>query len=236
MRRFIASLTMFAAGALVALATSPATADMIELDFSGLNLTFASGQIYDSSNVAGGSGNYNEATLLGSVIYYRDSNYVGSSTETGTSVYADVLVNNVGPIPANDSVDSFGGSFVSLLTNSGTLLALPIDSMNISYTKSLITENVMLSGVVSGAITQNLPYGLHISPGDEVDILLTGDSLQSKSFDGQGRLTGFTSSGLGQIYTVPADVPEPSSLAALLSLAASAGVAFAWRQCRGDAR
>ena len=89
----------------------------------------------------------------------------------------------------------------------------------------------MLSGVASGTITQNLPFGLHISPGDEVDIYADGRLAAKPVVQWLSQLIGFTSNGTGQIYTVP--VPEPGSLAALLSLAVAGGVAFAWRRRRG---
>jgi hypothetical protein len=230
MRRFLTSLMIVTAGALIALAAAPAAADTIQLDLTGVNLKFAGGQIYDADHIAGGNGNYLEATAIGSVVFYTNdySNYIGSST--GTNVYADVLINNVPAIPANGSVDSSGGAFVNLLTANGTLLGMPIDTLNISYTKTSFAENITLIGVASATITQNLPFSLHISAGDEVDIMLTGDSLQNQLFDGQGQLVGFTSHGIAQLSTAP--VPEPGLLAILLSLAMPGATVFAWRRHR----
>ena len=88
-----------------------------------------------------------------------------------------------------------------------------------------------MGGPASGTITQNLPFGLSISAGDEVDIYASCNlALTSMTLDGEGRLVGFQSnSGTAQ---VSGTVPEPGTLAISLSLMAAAAARSVWRRRR----
>ena len=222
--------TLLLTVALVVLAAAPPTAaDVITIDFTGLNLTFADGNIYDADHLAGGDGLVAEATALGSITFYKNYEYV---TSLGSDVYADILVQWVPGIPENGYVDTSGG-FVDLLSSSGTLLGLPVGALTVSYTNSFGIESVWVSGIAIGVITQNLPGGLVIDPGSEITILLTGDAISNPVFDG-GLLVGFGSNGTGQVEGTA--VPEPSSLILLLSLAVSALAVRTWRVASAKAR
>jgi hypothetical protein len=227
MNRLTAHLVLATACLLAALAATPALADTISLEFTGLNLKFAGGQIYDADHLAGGNGNYLEADNLTAVVFYQDSNKVGSLT---SDVYADILVQGVPALPPGVAQAS-GPAVVDLLSSTGMLLHLPFDSLSVSYAKDFAPQfdYVVLSGVVSGTITQNLPFGWSISPNDEVVVQLNGDpALSNTAFDAQNRLSGFESIGTGQV--IAQTVPEPGPLALWLSLAATVAAACARRR------
>ncbi|MBU4270370.1 MAG: hypothetical protein KKA28_00655 [Planctomycetes bacterium] len=229
MRHTCRNWTLLLTGALVALAAAPPTAaDVITIDFMGLNLKFADGDIYDADHLVGGNGSTADATALGSITFYKNYDYV---TSLDDDVYADILVQGVPGLPANEPVATSGGLYVDLLSSSNsTLLRLSIGAMGVFYTTGSY-ESVAVSGIATGIIAQNLPDGLIINPGDEITIFLMGDSLSGKVFTGE-LLTGFTSSGTGQIEAIP----EPGSLMILLSLAASALAVCAWRVASMKAR
>ncbi|MBU4270369.1 MAG: hypothetical protein KKE86_06855 [Planctomycetes bacterium] len=207
-------------------AITPATASVvITIDFTGLNLEFAGGKIYDADHLAGGNGLIADATKLGSINF--SINYVPVLSLSG-DVYADILIQGVPGIPPNGYVVTSGGSFVDLLSPSGWLLGLDIGPMIVSYTVSP-TNYVTISGIATGAITQNLPGGLIIDQGECEMVLLMGDTLSGKVFTGE-LLTGFTSSGTGQIKGVL--VPEPACFAVLLGIGVIGLEIGAWRKRR----
>ncbi len=207
MRRIRRNWILLLAGTLVALASLPAAAeDILTIDFTGLELKFDGGNIYDDN-----------ATSLGSIEFYLNYGIDPVASLSG-DVRADVLVQGVPTLLAGELAYSSGG-YVNLLSGGNTLLGLSIGQMTVSYS-AFGDGSIRVAGFASGIAGQSLPGGLVLDPGAVVRILLNGDALSGEHFTG-GRLDGFTSSG-GGTGEIEGQVPEPSSLILLLGLAASA--------------
>ncbi|NLF07872.1 MAG: PEP-CTERM sorting domain-containing protein [Pirellulaceae bacterium] len=208
MRRLSSKLVILLVVALPAIVVLPATAENIDTIYiPGLKLTFADGQIVaNPTNVA-------------AIQFMKDEEEVGFAED---DVFANILIKGVPNIPENspDPVTTSGesGSYIDLLESDTTLLHLPVDQLNVRYTNNSGVKSVTISGIISGEITYDLSgYGLTINPNDTVSIQLVADQLTTYG----DPLTGFVSTnGTGHISFTP--IPEPSSLALLLSLAASA--------------
>jgi len=219
MRRAIASLTVSLVATLAALATTPATADYLYINFHGLGLTFAGGQIYDADHPEGGSGSAADATALTSIVFTKNSTEVASLT---SNVSADIRL-GVPNIPVDGSVDftPTSAGFIDLFNGATMCLHLPVTSATVSYDEDFGFE---LDAFASSGIIQNLPGGLMFDLDEPIDkpisVQLFGIGFTSTTIEGD-YLTGFAgSSGYG--LSAGTLVPEPGSLVLLLSLAASA--------------
>jgi hypothetical protein len=121
-------------------------------------------------------------------------------------IFADIRLDNVGPIPLGSSVTGFGG-FFDLLTQAGTPgfgLALEIGSFEVFATASGL--NVFGAGVTTDIFDQELPFNLHI--GAPVNFSFTTRILTSTR--DCCSLTSFTGTGSGSVSG--AAVPEPGTL------------------------
>ncbi len=222
MRRLHLICTCLTIGALTVFASAPtAQSDSISIDCTGLHMTYDGCDIFDADDSAGGNGSVAEATALGSITCSLDGVPVWSSS-SGDNLYADVFVEGVPEVPANGYSTSRGGLYVDLLSDAGPLLQLRIDQVYVTYTTDGATYNsVAVIGNASAVTSQNLPGGLIIDPGKQINISLLGDNFDTLTTGDQGQLIGFEgSSGTGQINGTA--VPEPGTLALLLCMATSA--------------
>jgi hypothetical protein len=204
---------LLAASAVVA---SPASASSLQIQFTGLDLTYDGSSIFDSTfaNTVR-AGDPAESDALTSMSFYVDNVLVGSVLTS--DIFADVYIAGVDNMPATGGVinttgngDAFG---IDLLTNNilaGWGLALDIDTMQFFYTGFQIAINV--AGLASSIDTQMLPFGLEFDPSEPVTISITSASLTNLTTSG-GFLTGFGASSAGVVNGVL--VPEPSTIVLL---------------------
>lgn len=202
------------AAALLALA-APASASLIEIQLTGLDLIYDGAKIVDAASANGGSGVPAQSDPLTTMVFLKDGVKVGV-LDSG-SIFADVFINNVAGIPAGGGLVTTGGNAGSfgfdLLTSNSTPgwgLALQIDKFQVFYTGSQIS--LAAAGVASSVWSQNLPFGLAIDPGQQISIVVSSTNLSNVTDDGVS-LTGFNASGTGSVKGTY--VPEPATLALL---------------------
>ena len=210
----------------------PVFAEQIQIHVTGLNLTYDGTDIFDSVDKVGGNSNTAQADPLTTIDFFKNSTYVGSLI-ANDGIFADLLINNVQNIPATGGMVTTGNGIAGfgfdLLQNGTTsttsLLSLNIDQLTLSYSGSGIF--IAVGGLADSIAAQNLPFGLAISPTDQVSLLLSSSNLTNVANSGN-HLSGFNAFGTSDINGTlkPDTVPEPTSLIALFSLAAAGLTSF----------
>ena len=197
---------LVAAAAICMLPVASASAALLEIEFTGLNLAYDGTDIYDAGGAAEG-----DSDELTTMTFELDGALLGTLT---TDIGIDALIPDV-TIPAGGgSTTSTGsGGFFDLLTSAaGIGLALDIESFDIFYTGFDIA---IFGNGFATEVAQDLPLGPGIIPGSEVSISF---STQVDVLTDDGSVvTSFESSGTGEVRG--AAIPEPGTL--LLSLLGS---------------
>ena len=197
---------LFAVAALCVLPVASASAALLEIEFTGLNLAFDGSDIYDAGGAAEG-----DSDDLTTMTFELDGALLGT---LDSDIGADILIPDV-TIPAGGgSTTSVGsGGFFDLLTSlAGIGLELDIDTFDIFYTGF---EVAIFGNGVATEVSQDLPFGPGIVPGSEVSISFS-TQVDVLTDDGQV-VTSFESSGTGEVRGEA--IPEPGTL--LLSLLGS---------------
>ncbi len=212
-RPFAIASCLIAGAAVVSV---PAQASVLEIQFTGLNLTYDGTNIFDSgSSNTVRNGNYAEADALTSMNFYLDGALVGV---LNTDVYADIYIANVGPLSDAGSFVTSGGNGggfgIDLLTSKdipGWGLSLNVDKMQFLYTGSKIAISV--SGIATDIFSQALPFDLEFDETQPITIVMSSANLSNIVSDG-GLITHLEAAGTGNIagngHAIP--VPEPSSV------------------------
>lgn len=197
-----------------------AQAGSLQIQFTGLNLSYDGTNLFDSAfpNTTGG-GDPAQSDVLTSMSFYLDGIQVGSLLSS--DIFADVYLAGIVNIPDTGGVVNSignGGTFgFDLLTENnvpGWGLALNVDKMQFFYTGSKIA--IAVSGLASGLFAQALPFNLEYDPSEPITIVVASAELTNVTTAG-GFLTGFNAGGTGNIAGIGYVVPEPNS-AVLLSL------------------
>jgi hypothetical protein len=214
----------FALALVCAIVTGGATraeAVTLQIQFTGLDLVYDGHDIVDSRSPFGGLGLPGESDPLVSMDFFLDGSLVGHLT---SSIWADVAINGVGPLPVAGGTRTSGGAMFDILTNVGGWgLALDIPSMMVVYAGNQLALSGI--GTASGILAQQLPFGLQVAT--PVNVMFILGTLQNVTTSGQS-VTGFTASGTGTITA--AAVPEPASM--LLFGAGLLGIAEHLRRSR----
>ena len=217
-------VTGLAALAFVLLVAAPASAAVLQIQFSGLNLTYTGGagggQLCDSTTCTGGGGVQAQSDPLVTVSFLVDGNLVGLLT---TNIWADVSTAVAAGIPVGGGAVATNGGIFDILTNNGSPgwgLALNLADGQLTYNNGTIS--FVGSANVAAIFSQNLPFGLVI--GQPIDVAYSINNLTVASAG--GFLTSAVGAGTGEIVGQAA-VPEPASILLLGS-----GLAYAARQVR----
>ena len=205
MRRTFVSLC--AAALLTALATAPAAAATLRLEFTDLDVKFDGNSLVDAKDELAGEMNPVEADPLATLDFFLDNVKIGS---LNSSIWADLAIFGIDPIPANGgaAVNAFGGT-LDILTGQDKGFAL--DLSNIQF--FLFNGGAILSGTASAELFAQLltPFNVNFDPDEPIDVLFALGPLQNKT-SANGFLTGFDAEGTGSITGEGAIVPEPASL------------------------
>jgi hypothetical protein len=240
MKRLIVSLALVV-GTLVVLTPAPVAAEVLRITFSGLKLKFDNGNIFDSDHQPGGNGSTGEATPLTSIVFEKlddeGAKVADLGSLTGSGLFADILAAGVKPIPKDDwdGVWTTSDSFVDLLTSSGGRflhLNLPLGWVNVYHETNGLEYVHTEAYDIDNPTRQNLPIsGIALDAGNVmVNLTVIGLTNRSPAYPA-GPLTRFDSiTASGYVEGTFASVPEPGSLTMLMSLAASALAAYAWRR------
>ncbi len=203
-----------------ALTSVQSVAATIQIELTGVNVNY-------SDPDAGGAGTGTladagaPADALTAMLFSDDGVPAGTLTSPPDSLTLDFLVGGIPsiavPAPNNStSVTAPAGGLLTLAVNSGDILDLDLDTVEVVYSRisfSTVDIRLLFAGSVGSILSQNLPFGLNVDDPVTVSFNLQGTISESGGF-----LTGFTGSGTG-LLTAP--VPEPSSI-----FLAMASVAF----------
>lgn len=223
MKRFVLGLAVLVA---LAMSAMPASADTLQIQYSGLNLSYDSstGFICDSTSCTGGSGNSSVSDPLNTMIFLINGVQFGSTLTT--DIWADVVI-DVGALPTSGTVTGTTGGIWDLLTQaSGWGLAVDVSSWELNISAGGAVTLVVKGNVVGSIFAQDLPFGLVID--DPIEISFStqvfgavGTNDCGDSDENTTCLDSFDMSGTGE--TTGTRVPEPGTLAllgtALLGLA-----------------
>lgn len=209
----------------VGVPAAPAFADVLQIQFSGLNLTYDGTTICDSTSCLGGGGVQATSDPLLTMLFLVNGVQVG--TTLTTDIWADIII-PVGPLPVSGTTPGTGGIFDLLTMPTVPGWGLALDNIAYSIITAPGTVSVLGSGTVVSIFFQDLPFSLTI--GQPVSWSFSTSVLTSTVAG--GFLTSFTSAGTGEVIGQTA--PEPAS--ALLFGSGLLSLAWASRRKRGFAR
>ncbi len=194
------SIVAVAVAAVLGLATSVSAAT-IQIELGGVNLGYDGSSLFDADP---GLADPDPLTTV---------NFLVDGAPAGPVLVADIAldvfipdVSGIGVL--GDTVTSAAGGIFDLLLPGGDLLEIDLAEALITYSPIGGLVQFLFGGAVGTIASQSLPFGLAL--GDSVSISFsTQVDAGTLSDDGQV-LTGFTSSGTGEIRGVA--VPEVAAL------------------------
>ena len=172
--------------------TNVAAAAMLEIEFTGLNITYDGSTLTTASN----------PDLLTSMVLSVDGVPVGPVLDNTDNISANMSI-AVTDIPDTGGEGTFAapGSFDLGLLTGGLDLSL-IDA-TLTYIGGIV--DFVFAGAIASIDSQDLPYGLVIGEPVTVSFSAQIDSNSLTSLD--GFLTGFTASGTGEVQGTVVPVP-----------------------------
>ena len=197
-------LAVAAVLALVAGTALPASASVLQIQFSGLDMVYSNSSLYDATSVFGGDGIPAESDPLVTMSFLVDGINQGTLL---SDIYADVYIPDF-CLPASGGTAYAQGGFFDLLTsNAGPGVALDLGTTQITYSGNEIFVNG--GGIAQSIFEQNLPFSLVL--GEPVEFSFSLNNLQNVSSD-QECLTYFRGSGTGEVTGPVTAIPEPATL------------------------
>ncbi|NNF08181.1 MAG: PEP-CTERM sorting domain-containing protein [Candidatus Eisenbacteria bacterium] len=211
-KRLLTSLTGLL---LVALAVTPASANLLSIQFSGLNL------YYDGNNLQTVGGEDPLATMN----FFNDGALVGTLTQ---DIGASMFVANLGTINQGDGTYFGDGSGfgLTLSMNAGANgIILNWDSpiqVNVNQNAGVTDVSVLGSASTSDIIAQALPFGFDIQAPVQVSFstqitdfgLIDFNETERASTIG-GEYAWFDAFGTGEVSGQASPIPEPMTLLTL---------------------
>lgn len=200
--------------ALVALSiAAPVQAATIEIQFTGMNLTYDGSAIYDDGFEAGGVADPADADSLISVDFLVDGILVGSlSSDISLDVYIpDVTGISSAANTVYNATTPGNPGFFDLLIGTTPLasefLTVDLAEVNVTYIDVLNIVQFNFGAAVSSVFAQNLPFSLQI--GDPVTVSFSSQITPGTKTTGGGFITGFDATGTGEIQGDL--IPEPAT-------------------------
>ncbi len=195
-----------AAAICVAFVGSYSTAGTIQLDLTGVNLTYSSGSA--SLTDTGGT-----VDPLSSIVITEDAVQVAGSPLSGAGTALDLSITGIAPmIPATGGT-AFGvsGGNLELFGPGGvSILDLTLDAVDVIYTPLSVGNfqiNIMFAGGTGAIDSQAIP-GIS---GPILDPVKVSFNLQGSVTTANGFLTGFSGAGTGSLSATT--IPEPATIA-----------------------
>jgi hypothetical protein len=196
----------------------------LEIQFTGLDLTYANDAITDSGSPTGGVQDPNDADALDTLEFKIDG--VSQGSVLMSDIWADVYIPDVTGLSDVDfdtvilTTGNLG--YIDLLIGTSPLAAeylrLDTEQVTIGYINASSLVQFVFGAAVVSIESKALPFGLEI--GDEVTVSFsTRVNPGSKSSENEV-VTGFTASGTGEVRGEA--VPEPTT--ALLALVGLLGI------------
>ncbi|TWT88651.1 hypothetical protein Mal64_21380 [Pseudobythopirellula maris] len=198
----------------MAIFCAPTLAGTIEIQFTGLNLTYDGSSIVDSAV---------GADPLTTVSLKEDSvDFGGSPLQTpADAISLELAIPGVTNIPVGGgTVNSAVGGSLMLNLPSGDHVSLDLDSVAVTYVDLSGTIRFAFGGSIATIDSQQLPSGAML--GDPVAVSFS-TRLDAGSLTDDGTyITGFTSRGTGEIEGELVPEPTTAALGALAALFAGA--------------
>jgi hypothetical protein len=204
MRRTFLSLCV--AGLLTALASTPAAAATLRIEFDNFDVAFDGEYLTDSNTVAGPKF-YTDA--LRTMDFYLDNNHLGRLTQ---DIFVDMAIGVNGPIPVSGgAVEGYFG-LMTLFTSSSFDAGVGVTLNDIDLVFSGATSRLSLAGFASADLAGQalLPFGVTFDEYEPIDVLFIVN-LANVEYS-EGYLRSFTGTGTGSFQTEVNTVPEPTSL------------------------
>ncbi len=195
----------------------------LEIQFSGLDLTYDGATISDSRSPSGGAGDPNDADAIDTLEFKVDGVLQGSVLMH--DIWADISIPDVtglSDVALNTVILTTGNpGYFDLLIGTSPLAAeylrLETDQVTIGFINATATVQFVFGAAVASVGSQDLPFDLTI--GDPVTVSFSTRVNPGSLTSDKGLVTGFTASGTGEVRGDA--VPEPATLLLLaLSLAA----------------
>jgi hypothetical protein len=202
---------LLAAFCVINLSSNVASASNISIAISVVDLVFDGKNLVDAGSPAFGTGNIADADPVDSMVFQVDGSTVGILTSPPEDLGVDIYIPLISAIPSTGGVgtSAAGGTFDLLMSAAvpGYGLELILGPADIIYSPIIGIVDFVFVGAVAGVGAQDLPFALEI--GDPISVTL---STQASSISSEfGSLSGFTSSGTGEV-TGEKIIPEPSTL------------------------
>jgi hypothetical protein len=213
---------MLAALVACGFASAQAVAGPIQIEVTGVNINYS-----DPDGGGVGTGTLTDAGApadsLTAMLFSDNSVPVGALTSPPDSLTLDLSVIGIPsiavPLPnSSTSVTAPAGGSLTLAVNSGDVLDLDLDTVEVVYSRITfgpIDIRLLFAGSVGTIDSQSLPFGLNVA-----DPVVVSFNLQGNTTESLGFLTSFIGAGTG-VLTAP--VPEPTSIVLAMASAVFAG-------------
>jgi hypothetical protein len=213
---------MLAALVACGFASAQVVAGPIQIEVTGVNINYS-----DPDGGGVGTGTLTDAGApadsLTAMLFSDNSVPVGTLTSPPDSLTLDFSVTGIPsiavPLPnSSTSVTAPAGGSLTLAVNSGDVLDLDLDTVEVVYSRIAfgpVDIRLLFAGSVGTIDSQNLPFGLNVA-----DPVVVSFNLQGNTTESLGFLTSFIGAGTG-VLTAP--VPEPTSIVLAMASVVFAG-------------
>jgi hypothetical protein len=206
MRRTFLSLCV--AGFLTALASAPAAAATLRIEFDNFDVAFDGEYLTDSNTV---NAPKFQADALRTMDFFLDGNHLGGLT---SDIFADMSIGISDPIPASGGeVEGYFG-YLTLFTNSTFTggVGVTFNKIDLDFKPIGQTTKLSLAGVASAQLAGQalLPFGVQFDEYEPIDVLFIVNL--ANVYAPEGYIRSFTGTGTGSLQQEVNTVPEPTSM------------------------
>jgi hypothetical protein len=209
MRRTFLSLCV--AGLLTALASAPAAAATLRIEFDNFDVAFDGQVLTDSNTVGGGPEMLVPAGVdaLKTMDFFLDGNPLGSLT---SNIFADLAIGVSDDIPATGgTVEGYGG-YLTLFTSNvfDAYVSFLLTDIDLTFNSS--GSRLALAGFASASLLDQalLPFNVKFDPSEPIDVLFIVNLANVET--NEGYIRSFTGTGIGSVQQEVNVVPEPTSM------------------------